>query len=206
MGDGLVERMNRSLLTLLRIHVQKDSEWEDHLQLLLFMYRTTKHTTTGLSPYEILFGYNLPSQWLPNLQDTVLVDQSDYVKNLKRKLLELKEIVDANSVRSAEEQQYSYRSSDTHVKLFLVQQVLLSNEVAGKLDPRWTGPWMVIEMKGPSTVILRMSTAECKVHISRVRPLLMKDTQNPVVEQDWSPPLFTYKFAEEQPQARNNDS
>ena len=62
MGDGLVERMNRSLLTLIRFHVEKDNQWEEHLQLLLFMYRTTRHTTTGLSPYEILFGSNPPSQ------------------------------------------------------------------------------------------------------------------------------------------------
>ena len=36
MGDGLVERMNRSLLTLLRILVDKENDWEDHLQLALF--------------------------------------------------------------------------------------------------------------------------------------------------------------------------
>ena len=80
MGDGLVERMNRSLLTLLRTHVEKDSQWEEHLQLLLFMYRTTKHASTGLSPYEVLFGCNPPSHWLPNLQETVVVDQLDYVE------------------------------------------------------------------------------------------------------------------------------
>ena len=141
MGDGLVERMNRSLLTLIRTHVERDDQWEEHLQLLLFMYRTSKHTTTGLSPYEILFGSNPPSQWLPNLQDSVVIDQSDYVENLRKRLLYLKELVDANSVRSAEEQQRLYKSSKTCTKLFPGQQVLLSNEVAGKLDPRWTGPW-----------------------------------------------------------------
>ena len=35
MGDGLVERMNRSLLNLLRAFVQKSSDWENHLQLLM---------------------------------------------------------------------------------------------------------------------------------------------------------------------------
>ena len=104
MGGGLLERMNHSLLTLIHSQVERDNQWEQHLQLLLFMYRTTRHASTGLSPYEILFGSNPPSQWLPNLQNTVLVDQSDYCENLRRKLLQLKEIVDANSVRSAEEQ------------------------------------------------------------------------------------------------------
>ena len=111
MGGGLVERMNRSLLMLIRSHVEKDNQWEEHLQLLLFMYRITRHATTGLSPYQILFGSNPPSQWLPDLQDTVLVDQSDYCEHLRRKLLQLREIMDANSIISAEEQQHSYKSS-----------------------------------------------------------------------------------------------
>ena len=34
MGNGLVERMNRSLLTLLRAYVDRVEDWEAHLQLL----------------------------------------------------------------------------------------------------------------------------------------------------------------------------
>ena len=60
MGDGLVERMNRTLLSLLRTYTQQQGDWEEHLQLLLFIYRTTKHSSTGLSPHEILFGHNPP--------------------------------------------------------------------------------------------------------------------------------------------------
>ena len=188
--------------------MEKDSQWEEHLQLLLFMYRTTKHTFTGLSSYEILFGSNPPAQWLPNLQDSVVIDQSDYVEAVRGKLLQLKEIVDANSVQSAEMQQKSYKSSDNDTQFSTGQQVLLSNAVAGKLDPRWTGPWTstVVEMKGPSTVALRMGTAERKVHINRVRPLLMKDTETPVVRQDWTPPLFSYEPVQELPPAGNTNS
>ena len=38
MGDGLVERMNRSLLSLLRTQTVRQNDWEDYLQLLLFVY------------------------------------------------------------------------------------------------------------------------------------------------------------------------
>ena len=31
MGDGLVERMNRSVLNLLRGLVEKEEDWEEHL-------------------------------------------------------------------------------------------------------------------------------------------------------------------------------
>ena len=54
MGNGLVERMNQSLPNFLRTFVQKEGNWEQHLQLLLYIYQTTKHSSTGLSPYEIL--------------------------------------------------------------------------------------------------------------------------------------------------------
>ena len=40
MGDGLVERMNYSLLNLLCMLVEKENDWEEHVQLLLFVYRT----------------------------------------------------------------------------------------------------------------------------------------------------------------------
>ena len=50
-----------------------------------------------------------------------------------------------------------------------------------------------------------MGITEHKVHINRGRPLLMKNTQNSVVEQDWTPPLFTYEHAQEQPHMANTD-
>ena len=98
MGDGLVERMNRSLLTLLRTCVEKENDWEWHLQLLLFVYRTTRHASTGLSPYEVLLGCNPPPLSTPGLPGSVIPDPCEYSAALKRKLLELREMVDANIV------------------------------------------------------------------------------------------------------------
>ena len=61
-------------------------------------------------------------------------------------------------------------------------------------------------MKGLSTVMLRMGSAEHKVHIIRVCPLLMRGTQNPVVEPDCTPPLFMYEHAQEQSETMNTDA
>ena len=51
-GDGMVERFNRSLLQLLRTYTQKEADWELHLPLA--MYSCT--STTGVSPFEMMFG------------------------------------------------------------------------------------------------------------------------------------------------------
>ncbi|KRY02387.1 hypothetical protein T12_15224, partial [Trichinella patagoniensis] len=50
-SDGLVERANRALLQLFRTYMVKDADWEDHLPLMLYAYRTAKHASTGASPF-----------------------------------------------------------------------------------------------------------------------------------------------------------
>ena len=193
MGDGLVERMNRSLLNLLPSYVDREGDWEEHFQLLLFLYRTTKHATACLSPYEVLFGSNPPSLQIPSLPSSMIPEPSEYSESLKSKLLELSEMVDANIVESAERQCQSYRSSETCVKLNIGQQVLLNNPTKGKLDPRWTGPWTITDLKGPSSVLLRMGTTERMVHINRVRPLLTEESEDHETLATWAPPLFHHE-------------
>ena len=138
-GDGLVERMIRSLLTILRSFVDREEDWEKHLQLLLFIYRTTKHATTGLSPYEVLFGCNPSVLQIPNLPGPVVPDPAEYSAALKRKLYVLRELIEANTVHSAERQQFFYNSS-TPPQLKTGQQVLLNNPSKWKLSPHWTEP------------------------------------------------------------------
>ena len=119
------------------------SLWEEHLQLLLFIYRTTRHSSTGFSPYEILFGSNPHSPQIPVIQSSFNPEPSDFRDNLNTRLVQLRELVDANLAQSASQQQYFYRDNQAPVPLALGQQVLLDNPCAGKLDPRWTGPWIV---------------------------------------------------------------
>ena len=192
MGDGLVERMNRSLLTLLRTYVEGESLWEEHLQLLLFIYRTTRHSSTGFSPYEILFGSNPHSSQIPVMQSSFYLEPSNFCENLKAKLAQLRELVDANLVHSASQQQRFYRSNQTPVPLACGQQVLLDNPSAGKLDPRWSGPWIVKELRGPSSVLLLKGGSEKLVHMNRVRPLLTSESEGPGVTSGWSPPMFNH--------------
>ena len=147
--------MNRSILNLLRGLVQKERDWEEHLQLLLYVYRTTKNATTGLSPYEILFGTNPPPLHLPAAGKITHQDPADYSHCLQGKLLELRELVEANIVESADTQQQNYHSGEPQ-KLRVGQEVLLDNPTKGKLDPRWTGPWEVKEVKGHLNVRIKM--------------------------------------------------
>ena len=55
-GDRMVERFNRSLLQMLRSNVEVKQEWEVYLPLVLYAYRTAIHSSTGYSPFELIFG------------------------------------------------------------------------------------------------------------------------------------------------------
>ena len=55
-GDGIVERFNCTLLQLLRNYTEQQEEWERYLPFVLFAYRTAVHTSTGVSPFEMMFG------------------------------------------------------------------------------------------------------------------------------------------------------
>ena len=57
-GDGMVERLNRSLLQLLHTYVEDEADWEKFLPLVLHAYRTSVHSSTGVTPFMLMFGRN----------------------------------------------------------------------------------------------------------------------------------------------------
>ena len=55
--DGLYERFNAILKSLLRMRVSNDKdEWDEQLPHALLAYRVGEQSSTGVSPFELLYG------------------------------------------------------------------------------------------------------------------------------------------------------
>jgi hypothetical protein len=87
--NGLTERFNKTLCTMLSMYVSKhQSDWDEPLPYVAFAYRTAIHSSTNRTPFEIVQGRNpvLPNDLQVRLETNHNVTADTYVKQLQEKL------------------------------------------------------------------------------------------------------------------------
>ena len=100
--DGMVERFNKTLKSMLRKLVEGEGKnWDMFLPYLLFAYREVPQSSTGFSPFELLYGREVRGP-LDVLRETWVVGEKSkestvsYVLAMREKLKEMTEIVQEN--------------------------------------------------------------------------------------------------------------
>ena len=98
---------------------------------MLYAYRTAVHTSTGVSPFVLMFGREPRSN---DLSPHIAFDTNSYQGYLQAKLAELQDFVEANTVQAGAAQKTAFDShAKLRVTLFGCQfQNLVSWEVSGK--------------------------------------------------------------------------
>ena len=145
MGNGQVERMNRTLLQMLKTLTDaQKSNWKESLNKLVNAYNCTRCEVTGYSPYYLLYGRSprLPVDMLFGLHtESGSSDQRDYVEKWKQGMEEAYAIANRNAQKAAER---SKRYYDTKVRSSALQpgeRVLIKNLTPrggpGKLRNYW---------------------------------------------------------------------
>ncbi|GBN65464.1 Retrovirus-related Pol polyprotein from transposon 297 [Araneus ventricosus] len=119
---GTVERWNKTLKEMLGKNVQDHgNDWDIHLPCLLFAYREVPHSTTGLSPYQMVYG-RLPRGPLAlidfkgkrNIPLGVSRSTEKYLENLRQNLERAHEIATGNAEKKQPE--YTRRMEDSASK------------------------------------------------------------------------------------------
>ena len=157
-SDGMVERMNRTVQSMLKKYIQENQkDWDLHLDFIVMAYNTCEHESTGCSPYRVLYGENivLPIDILTDsLTEEGIVETEDningFVPQLQSNLKRKHAFVRNNLSKSAEKQKKHY---DSHVKeiSYNVGDLVWRNQkktvpgVKTKITRHWTGPWIITE-------------------------------------------------------------
>ena len=136
---------------------------EQYLPLVLYAYRTAVHTSTGVSPFELMYAHK------PPLPSKVAYDVTSYQHQLQAKLSQLMDFVEAHNTQ-ARSQQKQYFDKHTSARSFAVgYPVWLSVPTAGKFDPRWEGEWIIQSIVSPTTYTVHDGLRTRTVHINRLR-------------------------------------
>src|SRR6266487_3882841 len=161
--NGLVERFNRTLCEALAKVSEKENQWDEHIEQVLFAYRTTKHSTTKRTPFFMTYG-----------REAILpIDEMEIQENIFEKESILKRIYEAinltekqdearkNIEKSQENQKEKYdKKIKKETELNIGDKVLLKDTAkekqwSGKLAPKWKGPYYIHNKIGKGAYKLR---------------------------------------------------
>ena len=150
-SDGLVERFNRTLLAMLAMFVSREHDnWDDLLPFMMLAYNTTVHTTTGFTPYRLVFGEecNLPGNLVHRelRPDPPPGDPGTYASWVRQALHEAYDEVRAQQQRATHRQKRNYDSKAVARAFPIGTWALRYYPPArkNKLCSPWIGPYKIV--------------------------------------------------------------
>ncbi|XP_060601263.1 uncharacterized protein LOC132754618 [Ruditapes philippinarum] len=122
--NGLCERMNGILKSMLKKMCQeRHKDWDRYLFAVLFAYREVPQSSTGFSPFELLYGRTVrgPMQALKELWTETEVPETrntyEYVLDLRSRLEQTCKIARENLSNSQEEYKHHYDKKTRPISL-----------------------------------------------------------------------------------------
>ncbi|XP_078533942.1 uncharacterized protein LOC144820212 [Lissotriton helveticus] len=194
--DGLVERYNATLkATLKKLLGLESKRWEEMLPLALFAIRCKPQSSTGYSPYELLYG-RAPRTLLDMAREAWEAEPDrtrplpEYVDNLKTHLEQIRVIVRQNLVAAQNTQKHQY-DKGTKARKFvpgdLVLLLLPSSD--HKLLGQWQGPFPVLRVVTPVTYEIETDPTRGVTQIYHVNLLKKWEGPRPVLSSATPPPF-----------------
>ena len=184
-SDGMIERFNRTLLSMLRMAaVDDESNWDLKLPCLMLAYRTSVHEATKHTPFSLMFGreVQLPIDVMFGLptgsgQPT---NVPVYVKELRKWLSEAYERVRQHLSAEQKRHKLLYDTKVAGNPFVKGDKVWLHNAAvprgySKKLHRFWKGPYTVVDVLNNCVYKIKQDASPHKqhtVHFDRLKPYL----------------------------------
>ena len=121
--DGLVERFNRTLKSMLmKLVVKKGKNWDKLLGPTLLAYRTSPHSSSGETPFFLMYGRDcrMPTGldiYAPRVSCPTV--ETDYGRSLFKELGQVRQLARQNIMKAQSSQKHQYdktASSDQKIQ------------------------------------------------------------------------------------------
>lgn len=177
-SDGMVERFNQTLERhLAKVVDNNQHNWDEHIPLFLLAYRTAVHESTVATPAYANFGreLRLPADMLSGCPSDAAKDFSDYVSDLRVKMLEIHEQIRDAGLQASDRSKTRYDRKANHASFEEGSLVWLHNPIrkkgkSPKLQASWEGPYEVVTRINDVTYRIRKSPRSPMkiVHVDRL--------------------------------------
>jgi hypothetical protein len=182
MMNGSCERFNGTLkLMLKKIANREPHNWDRYLCPLLFAYREVPQASTGFSPFELLFGYEVRGP-LFLIKDNFLDNASDeqisvvqHVIKIRDQIKELVDMANNNEVGAKRKQKLYYDKNSRKRKLHPGDKVLiLLPTSSNKLLAEWKGPYEVVQKLNSVDYSVKIRDKVKSYHINMLKPYVVR--------------------------------
>ena len=157
--NALCERLNGTIKKLIKTClVDKDKRlWDTILPLVMFAIRSSKHSTTGFTPFELLYGYDIKGPldivkelWSCDDENKSELDLHSYIVKLRETMRVLsKTAVERElNVKHKIKERYDKNAKEERYEVGEKVFVMLPHKV-NSLSPMWAGPYEILKILGP---------------------------------------------------------
>ncbi|KAG5869808.1 hypothetical protein JTB14_037543 [Gonioctena quinquepunctata] len=173
-SDGSLERSHRTLVEYLRSYINKDmNNWHDFMPFATFVFNTTPHSSTGYTPFELLYGHkaNLPTSLTKSSE--LLYSYDDYYNELKSRMQHSHEIAGETILKHKDIAKTYYDKNSNPSRISEGDKVLLKNEHTlrkiKETEAQFMGPYEVISIDSDTNCTIIIKRKPTKVHFNRLK-------------------------------------
>ena len=159
-GNGGVERYNKTLIERLSLMIERDdqTDWDEHIPQVLFDYHNAVHSSTGMTPAQLHLGRQLRSPFAALELAPINAkgkNASEYFATLQKGIVKQKAQAQQKLLQSMEDRKCMHDKKLHYTPYAKGDLVMCRNFSCKKglkpklLKERWSGPWKVIQVRGP---------------------------------------------------------